>query len=83
MGRPVDGRPTGLRSGLGYVRRHPVIAALLAALGVVSTLALQANVLMPSLAERVFGRGPQGYAGLLTVYGAGAVAAAGRRSGSP
>jgi MFS family permease len=74
--RPVEGRPTGLRSGLGYVRRRPVIAALLAALGVVSTLALQANVLMPSLAERVFGRGPQGYAGLLTVYGAGAVVTA-------
>jgi predicted MFS family arabinose efflux permease len=71
--QPATGRPTGLRSGLAYVRRRPVIAALLLALGAVSTLALQANVLMPSLAERVFGRGPQGYAGLLTVYGVGAV----------
>jgi predicted MFS family arabinose efflux permease len=74
--RPVAGRPTGIRSGLGYVRRRPVIAALLLALGAVSTLALQANVLMPSLAERVFGRGPRGYATLLTAYGIGAVVTA-------
>jgi predicted MFS family arabinose efflux permease len=74
--RAATSRPTGLRSGLGYVRRRPVIAALLAALGLVSTLALQANVLMPSLAERVFARGPQGYAGLLTMYGVGAVVTA-------
>jgi predicted MFS family arabinose efflux permease len=75
--RPLVGRgAAGLRSGLGYVRRRPVIAALLATLGVVSALALQANVLMPSLAERVFGRGPQGYAALLTAYGAGAVVTA-------
>lgn len=73
---PATGRASGLRSGLGYVRRRPVIAALLLGLGAVSTLALQANVLMPSLAERVFGRGPQGYAGLLTAYGVGAVVTA-------
>jgi predicted MFS family arabinose efflux permease len=72
----VTGRPSGLRSGLAYVRSRPVIAALLATLGVVSTMALQANVLMPSLAERVFGRGAQGYGGLLTAYGAGAVVTA-------
>jgi len=72
--RPVvTGRATGLRSGLAYVRRSPVLAALLGALGVVSMLALQANVIMPSLAHRVFGREAQGYSGLLTAYGAGAV----------
>ena len=72
--RPVvTGRATGLRSGLAYVRRRPVLAALLGALGVVSMLALQANVIMPSLAHRVFGREAQGYSGLLTAYGAGAV----------
>jgi predicted MFS family arabinose efflux permease len=71
--RPVATRPTGLRSGLAYVRRRPVIAALLLALGAVSTIALQANVLMPSLAEKVFGRGAQGFGGLLTAYGVGAV----------
>jgi len=48
-------------------------SALLGALGVVSMLALQANVIMPSLAHRVFGREAQGYSGLLTAYGAGAV----------
>jgi MFS family permease len=71
--RSLGPRTAGLRSGLAYVRRRPVIASLLLALGVVSTIALQANVLMPSLAEKVFGRGAQGYGGLLTAYGVGAV----------
>ena len=69
----VAGRASGLRSGLSYVRRRPVLAALLGTLGVVSMLGLQANVIMPSLAHRVFGREAQGYSGLLTAYGAGAV----------
>ena len=69
----ATGRGSGLRSGLAYVRHRPVLAALLGTLGVVSMLALQANVLMPSLAHRVFGREAQGYSGLLTAYGAGAV----------
>ena len=66
----------GLRAGLAYVRRQPVLAALLVALGVVSALAFQANVLMPALAERTFGRGPEGYGLLLTAYGLGAVVSA-------
>jgi predicted MFS family arabinose efflux permease len=74
--RPAVGRATGLRSGLAYVRSRPTIAALLLALGAVSTLALQANVLMPALAERVFGRGARGLGGLLAAYGAGAVVTA-------
>jgi predicted MFS family arabinose efflux permease len=69
----VASRATGLRSSLGYVRRRPVLAALLGTLGVVSTLALQSNVIMPSLAHRVFGRDAQGFGGLLTAYGVGAV----------
>jgi predicted MFS family arabinose efflux permease len=69
----VASRATGLRSSLGYVRRRPVLAALLGTLGVVSTLALQSNVIMPSLAHRVFGRDAQGFGGLLTAYGIGAV----------
>ena len=73
---PATGRRSDVRSGLGYVRRRPVIAALLLALGAVSSLALQANVLMPSLAQRVFDRGPQGYGALLTAYGVGAVVTA-------
>ena len=36
--------------------------------------ALQANVLMPSLAQRTFGAGATGYGLLLTAYGVGAVA---------
>lgn len=70
------GRATGIRSGLAYVRRRPVVAALLVTLGVVSTLALQTNVLMPSLAEKVFDRSARGYGALLTAYGVGAVVTA-------
>jgi MFS family permease len=66
----------GLRAGLRYVRKQPAQAALLVALGLVSALGLQANVLMPSLAQRGFGRGPTGYGLLLTGYGVGAVASA-------
>ena len=57
--RPAVARHGGrdVRSGLRYVRRRPVQAALLLALGLVSALGLSANVLMPSLAQRTFARG--------------------------
>jgi predicted MFS family arabinose efflux permease len=74
--RATVGRASGLRSGFAYVQHRPVVAALLGTLGAVSTLALQSNVLMPSMAERVFGRGAQGYGVLLTAYGIGAVVTA-------
>src|SRR5262249_19138210 len=54
----------------------PVQGALLLGLGLVSALGLQANVLMPSLAQRAYGRGPTGYGLLLTGYGIGAVLSA-------
>lgn len=72
----VVGAGSGLRAGVAYVRQRPVLGALLLALGVVSALAFQANVVMPALAERTFGRGPQGYGLLLTAYGLGAVVSA-------
>jgi MFS family permease len=65
-----------LRSGLRYVRRRPPQAALLISLGLVSALSLSASVLMPSLAQRTFGRGASGYGLLLTAYGTGAVLSA-------
>jgi MFS family permease len=68
--------PGALRAGLRYVRQQPVQAALLVALGLVSALGLQANVLMPSLAQRTFARGATGYGLLLTAYGIGAVGSA-------
>jgi predicted MFS family arabinose efflux permease len=72
----VPGLPASLRSGLSYVRGRPVVSALLLTLGLESTLCLQTNVLMPSLAERAFGLGPQGFGVLLTAYGLGAVVTA-------
>jgi predicted MFS family arabinose efflux permease len=73
--RPLraPGLPAGFLSGFAYVRSRPVLRLLLLTLGAVSTLCLQSNVLMPSLAERVFGRGPQGFGLLVTAYGLGAV----------
>ncbi|MCW5891673.1 MAG: MFS transporter [bacterium] len=65
-----------LFSGLRYVRRHRALGALLIALGVVSALALQANVLMPAFAERTFAGGPTAYGLLLTAFGTGAVLSA-------
>ena len=69
----VVGGSRGVRSAVRYVRAQPMQAALLLALGLVSALGLQANVLMPSLAWRAFGRGAGSYGLLLTAYGAGAV----------
>ena len=74
--RGAAGGPRGVRSALRYVRAQPTQAALLLALGLVSALGLQANVLMPSLARRAFARGPESYGLLLTAYGAGAVLSA-------
>jgi MFS family permease len=76
--KPLAGRRRGdmLGPGLRYVRARPELAALLLALGVVSGMALQANVIMPAFAERVFGVGATGYGMLLTAYGIGAVLAA-------
>lgn len=65
-----------LRAGLRYVRGQPVQAALLIALGLVSGLSLQTNILMPSLSQRTFGHGATGYGLLLTCYGVGAVLSA-------
>lgn len=77
--RRVAGAPSerrDLAEGLRYVRSQPVLAALLLALGLVSGLGLQANMLMPAFAQRTFGRGPTGYGLLLTAYGVGAVLSA-------
>lgn len=75
--RPTRGAPrAAIRAGLAYVRREPEQRALLVALGLVAGVALQSNVLMPSLAERTFDAGPGGYGLLLTAYGGGAVLSA-------
>jgi MFS family permease len=76
--RPLAGRgrSEGLRSGLRYVRARPEQAALLLALGLVSGVALQANVIMPAFASETFGAGASAYGMLLTAYGVGAVLAA-------
>jgi len=76
--RPAGGGApiAAIRSGLAYLRREPMQRALLLALGIVAGVALQANVLMPALAERSFAVGAEAYGLLLTAYGGGAVVSA-------
>lgn len=84
-GNSASGRAAPLaaiRSGLAYVRTQPVQRALLVALGVVAGISLQANVLMPAIAERTFAAGAQGYGLLLTAYGVGAALSALRLAAS-
>jgi MFS family permease len=75
----------GFRAGLQYVWGTPALRNLLLLLGVVSSLGLQYNILMPVFAQRVFDTGARGYGLLLTAGGVGALLsalrlAAGRRS---
>jgi predicted MFS family arabinose efflux permease len=72
----VHGRRRELRAGFRYVWGEPAVRALLAGLGIVSAFAIQANVLMPSLASRGFGLGAEGFGSLLTAFGLGAVLSA-------
>ena len=72
------------RTGLRYVWRTPALRNLLALLGIVSSLGLQYNVLMPVFARRVFGAGAPGYGLLLTANGVGALCSGlGLASGRP
>ncbi len=80
----VHSEPTDFRSGLRYVWGTPSLRNLLLLLGIVSSLGLQYNVLMPVFAQRVFGAGARGYGLLLTAGGVGALCSALRlASGRP
>jgi MFS family permease len=80
----VHSNSTDFRSGLLYVWGTPSLRNLLLLLGVVSSLGLQYNVLMPVFAQRVFGAGARGYGLLLTAGGVGALCSALRlASGRP
>jgi len=76
---PVVARSTGaperatFRDGLRYAWRTPALRNLLLLLGFVSSFGIQYAILMPMLADRVFGAGSLGYGLLLSGNGIGAV----------
>jgi MFS family permease len=74
--RPTRAPRRDLAAGFRYVWAEPSVRGLLAGLGVVSAFGIQANVLMPSLASRRFGAGPEGFGSLLAAFGIGAVCSA-------
>ncbi|HYP49106.1 MAG TPA: MFS transporter [Thermoleophilaceae bacterium] len=74
---PLLGRERGaLRAALSYVRRSPELAIPLALMGVVGTLTLNFQVLLPLLARFSFGGDASAYSTLVAAMGAGAVAGA-------
>lgn len=69
-------RPRQLRDGLAYVARTHGLMVPLVVMAVVGTLGYNFSVLLPLLAERVFGRGGGSYGALTTAMGIGALAGA-------
>lgn len=69
-------RPRQLRDGLAYVAATHGLMVPLVVMAVVGTLGYNFSVLLPLLAERVFGRGGGSYGALTTAMGIGALAGA-------
>ncbi len=62
--------------GLRFIRSRGALVACILVFAVVSTFALNLDVIAPVFAQGVLGRGAQGYTGLLTAAGAGSLAGA-------
>src|SRR2546422_2055089 len=69
---PPVGR--ALREGLGYARRHPVIAPSLLLAAVMSVFGFPYIILLPALARDTLGLDARGLGYLMSAVGAGAVA---------
>ncbi len=64
-----------LTEGLRYVRETPVALMAVAVVGIVATVGLNFNVLIPPLAQDVLGSDAAGFGFLMTASGIGALAA--------
>jgi MFS family permease len=62
-----------LREGIGYVRRHPVIAPAISLAAVMSLFGFPYIIMMPALASTVLGLDATGLGWLMAAVGAGAV----------
>ncbi len=65
-----------LAEGLRYVRGTPVVLMAVSVVGLVATFGMNFNVLIPPLAQDVFGTDASGYGFLMTASGIGALSAA-------
>ncbi len=65
-----------LGEGLRYVRRTPVVLLAVALVGVVSTMGMNFNVLMPVMADDVLHVGAEGFGFLMSAMGLGSLLAA-------
>jgi len=73
---PEPRKPRQLRDGFAYVLRTHGLMVPLVMMAVVGTLGYNFSVLLPLLAERVFGRGGGSYGAMTTAMGIGALAGA-------
>ena len=65
-----------LREGLTYVRTTPIVLLATVTVGVVSTVAMNFQVLIPPFAESTLGVGADGFGFLMAASGAGSLTAA-------
>ncbi len=64
-----------VREGIQYIRRNQVIISLLVIVGIISLFLLNFNILIPSFAQLTLGLKADGYGGLMSAMGVGALAA--------
>ncbi len=67
---------TNLGEGLRYVRRTPVVLLAVGLVGLVSTMGMNFNVLMPAMANDVLHVGAEGFGFLMSAMGLGSLLAA-------
>jgi MFS family permease len=67
--------PLGLWKGLSAVVAHPGVGPLFLLIGTFALTVRPVADLLPAFAQTVFGKGPGGYAALISVMGAGALLA--------
>ena len=65
-----------LAEGLRYVRHTPVVLLAVCLVGLISTLGMNFNVLMPAMAENVLDVGASGFGFLMSAMGFGSLVAA-------
>lgn len=65
--------PGAMRAAFAYVRQTPILWIPLLLMGLLGTLGLNVQVLLPMLASFTFNGGPDAYAVLLAAMGAGAI----------
>jgi MFS family permease len=87
---PRLARPTTVREvvgnlgdGLGYVRRTPIVLLAVSVVGLVATVGMNFNVLVPPLADDVLLVGATGYGFLMAASGVGSTASALRVAFTP